>query len=76
MFFSVVGLAIWRGLPWAARVVLTEVLVLTVVTLYAMGILTTRLIGHKMIFNADQDRAGGNGGPGEQWGLVRFLLFG
>eukprot|EP00913_Durusdinium_trenchii_P035170 g32902.t1 len=34
------------------------VLVLTVVTLYAMGILTTRLIGHKMIFNADQDRAG------------------
>ncbi|CAK9019327.1 Muscle calcium channel subunit alpha-1 (MDL-alpha-1) [Durusdinium trenchii] len=45
------------------------VLVLTVVTLYAMGILTTRLIGHKMIFNADQDRAGGNGGPGEQWGL-------
>lgn len=30
------------------------VLVLTVVTLYAMGILTTRLIGHKMIFDSDQ----------------------
>ena len=28
------------------------VLVLTVVTLYAMGILTTRLIGHKMLFDA------------------------
>ncbi|CAJ1394592.1 unnamed protein product [Effrenium voratum] len=31
------------------------VLVLTVVTLYAMGILTTRLIGHKMIFEMGQD---------------------
>lgn len=30
------------------------VLVLTVVTLYAMGILTTRLIGHKMIFEDPQ----------------------
>jgi len=30
------------------------VLVLTVVTLYAMGILTTRLIGHKMIFDSEQ----------------------
>jgi len=30
------------------------VLVLTVVTLYAMGILTTRLIGHKMIFEDAQ----------------------
>mmetsp|Transcript_65503 Transcript_65503/g.153251 ORF Transcript_65503/g.153251 Transcript_65503/m.153251 type:complete len:659 (-) Transcript_65503:50-2026(-) len=33
------------------------VLVLTVVTLYAMGILTTRLIGHKMIFPADDEDA-------------------
>ncbi|CAE7368957.1 OGT [Symbiodinium natans] len=31
------------------------VLVLTVVTLYAMGILTTRLIGHKMIFEAGEE---------------------
>ncbi|CAJ1375766.1 unnamed protein product [Effrenium voratum] len=30
------------------------VLVLTVVTLYAMGILTTRLIGHKMIFDPEE----------------------
>eukprot|EP00931_Biecheleriopsis_adriatica_P044467 TRINITY_DN25436_c0_g6_i1.p1 TRINITY_DN25436_c0_g6~~TRINITY_DN25436_c0_g6_i1.p1 ORF type:complete len:693 (+),score=118.43 TRINITY_DN25436_c0_g6_i1:52-2079(+) len=29
------------------------VLVLTIVTLYAMGILTTRLIGHKMLFKDD-----------------------
>eukprot|EP00438_Fugacium_kawagutii_P034699 Skav231170 [mRNA] locus=scaffold3252:311661:317917:- [translate_table: standard] len=45
LFAEVVSVtAAVQGVVW--------VLVLTVVTLYAMGILTTRLIGHKMLFDA------------------------
>jgi len=48
LLFMIVGvIAALQGVVW--------VLILTVVCLYAAGIVTTRLIGHKMIFPPDMD---------------------